>query len=233
MSKIYAPKLLIDHDGAAWRITNHSVEGGGGYYLPYEEWTKEERGLHYTCKVIEKGFHKFHREEPAVDIVRQGKYECAPAALAMLTGEKLFTVKRACAKFGWNNDSRGIKHEILLKAARFMGYDLITVPYEDITHDIGPALLGVPSLNYKGRAHGVYWDGKQILDPNHGFSGRYTYGTEYSPETIQATDAEILSPVTLTDSERAEYDKAQIEKDEHYISGLKQAIADQLNGRIK
>jgi hypothetical protein len=53
-------------------------------------------------------------------------------------------------------------------------------------------ILTVPSLNLKGRSHAVSWVNGELLDPNHGYAGRKTYGPDWGPFTVGASGAEIL-----------------------------------------
>jgi hypothetical protein len=143
---------------------------------------------------IENDFHT-RMKVPKQEIIAQGKYECGPAAIAMVTGHSLFHVKRLAGKAGWRNDSSGINWEASKHAYQSLGFSSIYVHRTRIfgfNDEFPPAVLTVPSLNYKGRWHAVAWVNGEILDPNMNYPGRKTYGPEWNPFTIGASGAEIL-----------------------------------------
>lgn len=136
--------------------------------------TARPTGLMLTSYQIES---EFKREfiHPQGSVITQGRWECAPASLAMLLGESLWTVKRALAKIEWNNDDRGTTPQMCLTAAKNLGYNLI---FTKDVNDNEPCLITVCSLNMKDKTHAVFWNGSEILDPN-----LYnTHRKHYSPE---------------------------------------------------
>lgn len=158
-------------------------------------------------------------EQPS-RIVRQGKYECGPAALAMILNEPFYLVKKAFSKVGWSNNSNGVTHEMDIKVARMFGRDLI-----EMTKPTGkPCIMTVPSLNLKDRWHAIAWDGKQILDPNHGYEGRKYWTPEWAPWTIGASRFMVLLDKALSDAERKEIDEWRKYRDQATIEALREAV---------
>lgn len=156
---------------------------------------------------IEKYFEILDRPTPKAKIIKQGKYECAAASLAMLLNKPLFDVKRALVKHGWNNDNKGCTSEAMVLAAREFGIDLLPIEKKHLKPGIGPVELCVPSLNYSGRSHAVVWNGEEILDPNYGYDDRKVYSSGWAPWTIDAQNGMLVLKKNLTDGERKTLDK--------------------------
>jgi len=199
-----APKHLISASGSEW-----SLKG-----VLLEKEIKLEYGLKDTKASVEinpvdveTDWTRKGRPEPKSEIIVQGKYECAAASLAMLLGEKLFTVKRAMGKVGWTNSDRGASDRVMTEAARYLGRDLLYVTDDMLTADMGPASLTIKSLNVKGMSHAVTWNGKETLDPNWGRAGRIFWGCEWNPKTIGARGAMVLLDKPLSLDQRARQDK--------------------------
>jgi len=196
MIKLRVPKIITEKDGIlilavgmnySERLVIYSKENnGGGIRLTSPSHVE----LH--CNIV-------NRQEPRVNIVRQGKYECGPAALAMLLQEPLIAVKRAYAKLGWNNDENGINDVWTLKVAKMFGRDLVYT-----NRPTGkPCLVTLKSLNVLNAQHVVTWDGQQILDPNWGYKDRKWWSTEWAPWTLPSRSFLRL----MSDSEQAEQDE--------------------------
>lgn len=181
-------------------------------------------------KTIEIKFLRDERPEPKSDIIVQGKYECAAAALAMLLDEKLFNVKRAMGKMGWRNDNKGAGNEVTIGASRLLGRDVVHIRGNEINETIGPCVVHIDSLNIKGMAHAITWNGKEILDPNWGREGRKFWGTEWAPWTLRAQSAFVLLEKNLTEAERAELDEAMRARDAKELKAIKESILNQLKG---
>lgn len=186
------PTLIFDHHHQPWQFV--SPEPGFTSFI-YKQGEKIQGFYPWT---IEKEFTKLARPQPQQKIIRQGKYDCAAAALAMLTNESLFTVKRTMGKLGWRNDNYGASGKIIVAAARDLGYDLIYQKGIDIAENIGPALISVSSLNIPQMGHLVTWTGTELLDPNFEVPGRHYWGPEWHPSKMLACEAFILSPKILS-----------------------------------
>lgn len=173
-----APKIIIDFIDRAWR---------------FESQITPERGLLYSLEnseissalkpeIIEKIFSRKGRPEPQSSrLIRQGRWECGPASLAMLLNESLWDVKRAASHCGWNNDDRGISDDQIITAARLLGHEVIQI---NEANPETPQIVVLPSLNVKNVSHAVFWDGKEILDPNWGNASRKWWGCEWDPMMI-------------------------------------------------
>jgi hypothetical protein len=131
---------------------------------------------------------------PKQEIIKQGKWECGPAAIAMATGHSLFNVKRLAGKAGWRNDSSGINWEASRHAYESLGFSSVYLHRSRVfqLNEVPSAVLTVPSLNFKGRWHAVAWVNGEILDPNANYPGRKFYGPDWNPHTIGLSGAEIL-----------------------------------------
>jgi len=142
------------------------------------------------------------RPEPETTVIQQGKYECYPAAVANMIGEKLFHVKRAFGAAGWRNDERGADDDMAVAALNKLGLyagivtnSTLKAFGEDahkILNDTTKCCLFRPSLNIEGKSHAIAYNGKQMIDPNWGYAGRRWWGTEWKPSTIGANRFLIL-----------------------------------------
>lgn len=199
------PQHIISASGSEWIILG--LDKDGKKSIEYQlKGTKVSVAV--TPGEVEIDWTRKGRPEPKSAITVQGKYECAAASLAMLLGEKLFTVKRAMGKFGWSNDDRGASSLVMIEAARYLGRDLLEIGKYQIEPDMGPASLTLPSLNVEGMSHALTWNGTEILDPNWGREGRIFWGCEWNPKTLGATHALILLSKNLTDEQRVRQNKA-------------------------
>jgi hypothetical protein len=127
---------------------------------------------------------KKRRPEPKVQVIQQGKWECYPAAVANMIGEKLFHVKRAFGKENWRNDESGAKDDVAVAALKHLG--LFAVSTTEIPEDYEKCIVMMKSLNVKGMGHAVAYNGSQMIDPNWGREDRKWWGTEWKPRTIGA-----------------------------------------------
>src|SRR5690606_8740769 len=174
--------------------------------------------------VLEKMFGPYGRPEPETKVVQQGKWECYPAAVANMIGEKLFHVKRAFAAAGWRNDDGGAIDDHAIKALELLGLH----PY--ITN-VTPTsrqrcVLFMPSLNVKGKSHAIAYNGKQMIDPNWGYQGRKWWGTEWTPKTIGAKRFLVLAK-SRSDADWMRHCDKIIRENE--IKEIKRQIAASLN----
>lgn len=225
MKKDRVPKHIVDEDGISWAYSGEDKDEPGQlvYYSEYYGDT-----LSMLPRQVETLFKVKYRRKPKTEIVVQDKWSCAASALAMITGDHIFFVKQAMGKCGWRNDEYGASDRVLIEATRLLGKDLIRIPRSDFSEDMGPALITVPSLNYKDRAHGVAWNGKEILDPNYGRPGRKFWGPEWAPWTMHAVNALILINKRLPDYERQEIDRLTRKRDRDKIRELRTEIFKQL-----
>jgi len=137
--------------------------------------------------MVESKFNRKFKDAQA-DIIEQGRWECGAASLAMLLGESLWSVKRALAKVGWNNDDRGVTSDKLVLAGLNLGYQLKIT--ENVKDD-EPCLVSVPSLNVANRTHAVCWNGQELLDPNIYNEKRKHYSPEWSLNALNRFDKVI------------------------------------------
>lgn len=216
------PHKIVDEDGTEWIFWKHKPDDREtplSYRLQ-----GFKGGVSLAPYMVETMFTRVGRPEPKSEIVVQGRYECAAASLAMLLGEKLFHVKRAMGKMQWRNDDAGASNYVMIGAARLLGRDLIEIKRSEISPDMGPASITLPSLNIKGMFHAVTWNGKEILDPNWGKEGRKFWGCEWNPKMMRAHRSLILLEGNMTNAERDEYDEAVRAREEDEIQAIKAAV---------
>jgi hypothetical protein len=178
--------------------------------------------------MVEKNYQR-NKVKPSQNIIPQGRYECAASALAMLVDEKLFHVKRALSKFGWGNDDKGASDEMIIQAGRSLGFDFIELEAKEVSNKTGPTLLTLKSLNMNKMNHALAWTGKEILDPNFNNPERYSWGCEWSPDSLEFLGGLKLLTYNLSPSERKDYDQLRKQKSVEKIDKLKEAIVLQLN----
>lgn len=222
MSKPKAPLLIWDESGEEYLLHRITQKSPRETYVAYQH-TESQVKLALSPHQVET---QFFREKPIAqqDPILQGKYECAPAALAMALGEKLFTVKRQMGKLLWRNDDAGVSDALMRQTARAMGRDLVEIPLSDVSSNLGPAILTVKSLNVKGYSHAVAWTGKELLDPNTHYQGRYYWGVDWSPELIEAKCCHLLLDKPLSEEENREYVNYLKEKEQRQIQEVKEAV---------
>lgn len=187
--QIQAPQILeAEGSSSPWRLVS---------------WDKERKSLAYKNDnhknlisipifLLEKHFPRKSRPEPSSKIIKQGRWECGPATLAMMLGESLWDVKRAMVKVGWNNDDGGCTDTQLINAASLLGHEV----YRTLDSGNFPQILSTPSLNVKRMNHVVYWNGTELLDPNWGYKGRTFWGCEWGPEVIKTRSIALVKAET-------------------------------------
>lgn len=211
------PHTLYDAEGNKWTLKHYDFDRVMLSYFREDM----ECGLTLRPSEVETEFTRKGRPESKFEIVQQGKYECAAAALAMLLGESLFTVKRAMGKANWRNDNRGASNQVIIDAARYLGADLLHLQGHEIMDNIGPCELHLPSLNMKGMGHGVTWNGKQILDPQWGREGKKFWGTEWHPSTMGAWSALELLSFNLSKDERCLHDRLMRKREDDKLEKIR------------
>ena len=150
----------------------------------------QRHGMSLDAKMLEKNFSKKNRPSPISKIITQGRWECGPAALAMLLDESLREVKQACVHSGWNNDDHGINDNQIIQASALLGHIVkSTLEYKDINQ---PCLLTVRSVNFDGMFHALCWNGFEILDPNFENIKRNSYGPDWEPKTVGAKNRKFI-----------------------------------------
>lgn len=97
-------------------------------------------------------------------ISQKQPYDCVVACLAMFIDKNYNYVKnKYFSDHDFSCEGQGITKYNEIKVLEKEGY---------IVRDISPilpvrkAIVTVPSLNYKGKYHAVFWDGITICDPN-------------------------------------------------------------------
>ena len=179
MKKVMAPKKLLTSGNEKWELFYVDTSSDHFHMLSYRPEGGKD-GVVLRPSVIEQEFSRKGRVEPDQKIINQGRWECGPAALAMLLGESLWEVKRAMVHSGWNNDDAGCSDEQIIMGAKKLGYEL----HATLEPDGNACLLTVPSLNYRNKSHALCFNGKEMLDPNWGFKGRLWYGSEWGLDTV-------------------------------------------------
>ena len=147
----------------------------------------------------------------SIKIVKQGKYECAVAALAQLLEKPLSEVKRAMSKTGWRNDDQGASDAQLAEAARAFGKDLVFIGRKTtnlmVSKGILPkSVLTIDSLNYEGKYHGVSYLPERdiVIDPNYEYPDRKYLPLNTKIIELELYAASVLVDRVLTDAERWE-----------------------------
>lgn len=206
------PRTLIDVHDITWTLRKFSSEEPA---LTYGIDGTSGPTIIVRPREVETTWTRKGRPGPNCSIVLQDRYGCSPAALSIITGESYFDVKRAYAAFGWRNDDQGATNEMMVGAARLLGRDMVRAHCGQFRESSDKAIVIVPSLNLKGLAHAIAWDGKQMLDPNWGYPGRNWWGVEWAPWTIGALECWKLLPEALTEGQRRCHDlhEKQIRKE--------------------
>lgn len=161
-------------------------------------------GFCYSCKQCNVKTHIVGSKSPS-ELIRQGKYECGPAALAVLLGHSLFNIKRVLGSYGWRNDYSGVGEDQLRMAAREFGRDLIycNLDMVDVLRkDVGKlpdAVITVPSLNYPKKYHGVAYYNSEVVDPNYGDNSRKYWCADACIAQMPISGASIITKEPIND----------------------------------
>lgn len=222
-----APKTIWNEHNVHFSLLGFFKKSPTNIILQYQS-LYDGKIINLTPEQIER---LYFRDKPLSNqnIIQQGKYECAPAALAMALNESLFMVKRHMAKFNWRNDDAGVNDELLRNTARSMGRDLIEFDISSLSSSPSPCLLMVKSLNVEGYTHAVTWNGQELLDPNTNYPGRYYWGTDWSPDMIGANTYFSLLDKPLSQTDNQQYIDFIKEKDEVKKEQIKAAIIKMLS----
>lgn len=166
-------------------------------------------------EIVMKEFVTPHQVPIHTPIIRQGKYECLPAAVAMLIGHTLFNVKRVMGKHGWCNDDRGAGFRVEQATIRDFGGDLIWAGrsvLRELGTNVPDGTVDVSSLNVEGMGHAVTWRSGEIVDPNFGNRERRYWGAEWAPWTMGARGISVFIPQVLSESFHLEIKRLRREK---------------------
>lgn len=222
MTHSKAPKIIWDKHDREFCLTGFTKSSATLVTLHYQE---IETGLKKDLypSLVETQYFR-DKPSPQQDPILQGKYECAPAALAMALGEKLFHVKRQMGKLNWRNDDSGVDDDLLRATARAMGRDLVEIPMSEVSPLLGPCILTVKSLNVKGYSHAIAWNGKELLDPNTHYSGRHYWGSDWTLDMIEAKCCHLLLDHPLSEEEYNKYIQFLKDGNERKIEKIKQDV---------
>jgi hypothetical protein len=179
------PKKIVDNQGVVWNYNPKISYRGELTYFTEDSPT----GVMLKPSQIETNFTRIGRPEPISEIIKQGRWECGLASLAMIIQAPLWDVKRAASHCGWNNDDKGITNKQLLKTSKLLGREVYFTNEATINT---PQLILLKSLNVEGSGHVVYWNGFETLDPNWGFPERKWWGCEWSPELIDENNLVLV-----------------------------------------
>lgn len=187
-------KIVDDEDGTLLELMGIEYQD---QLLTYAAPNHKDIRIKLSPSHVMKEFATERRIPEKTEIVRQGKYECAAASLAMVTGHTLFNVKRVMGKHGWRNDNSGAGFKLLQSAARDFGCDLLYAGRNVIRimrEDMPTCMVCLTSLNVPKMGHGVAWVNGEIIDPNFGDKKRRYWGAEWAPWTMGAHGIELLVP---------------------------------------
>lgn len=170
------PQVLFDHNGNRWEFIQKHLSFTGEKLFQYRN---ESVSRLLRIKDIEKNFTKEGRS-PSKDPIQQEYYECALASLSMLTKISVDNIRKHLLTLGWHK-SQGVNLALQKKLLRKLGFS-------SMIHDNLPnqeCVVAVPSLNTNNKSHQIYWDGKEILDPQLG-TKYLSYGANWDLATIGA-----------------------------------------------
>jgi hypothetical protein len=178
------PKLLFHKNGEKYHFEK-VLNKDKGMFLYQLDHPSLNVQVVLTPKKIEKEFQ--NRPHPQSSL-KQGYFECAVASIAMLTHLSLEQVRRACKKFNWV-EGQGLSRDQIKKVLNSLGYSSMVSSF--CPHE--PCIFSVESLNLPNAFHCLYFDGKQIIDPQYGNLKVYWYATDWSPEAIGGFDFITIS----------------------------------------
>lgn len=177
--KTMAPFYISDESLNVFKLNKLGLVN---QYHRYEKLDSKETELCYlTSHELELNYKRSFTEPFSQKIVEQGRWECAPASLAMLINEPLRTIKKELVKLGWNNDDYGCGSKMILEVAKKLGHNLI------LTSNVfyfEKCFISVPSVNMKDKSHALCWNGEEILDPNLYNEKRKHYSPEWTLNSI-------------------------------------------------
>ena len=130
---------------------------------------------------IEEKFKRDIVEPKSNQLITQGTWECAAASLSMLINIPFKDVKDCLTSLGWQNDEEGLGIDSMTVATKILINKTLTSSFENF---YDPSILTVPSINLKGRSHAVFWDGKELLDPQFHNENKKHYSPLWTPDTL-------------------------------------------------
>lgn len=104
-------------------------------------------------------------------IKQKGKWDCCIASIAMMVGEDYAVVLLAYEKLYPNHKKKGLSDDEILKLLKAFKCrpKIIDAVIKNIS-----GLMFLPSKNENG-SHAVYFNGREILDPNYKVPGKKYY----------------------------------------------------------
>lgn len=158
----------------------------------------------YECHNCGARNHQMGLKAPS-RLVKQGKFECGPASLAVLIDAPLFFVKRSLGRYHWRNDRAGVSERQLRATTKEFGRDLFwcsfkTMEIMKILYGVPNGIFTLPSLNYPKAFHGVTWRDGEIIDPNYGYQERKYWGADPNLERMNLRSVSILLNEPMSDS---------------------------------
>ena len=178
MKQIRAPKIIEDTSGERFILVPEGSTLKGAYCYAFEK--SPNLRIILRPKQIEKQF--IRNKEVSPKVVTQGKYECAIASLSMLTKVSIDRVREVSLSKGWQVEE-GVSLALTKKILRALGF-------RSMFHDRFPqqeCLVHADSINVTHMGHCLYFDGKNILDPQTHNQNFLWYGPDWGPEEIGKT----------------------------------------------
>jgi hypothetical protein len=134
-------------------------------------------------------------------IYQRTPHQCAIATITMATGREYDEVLEAALASGTYEEGQGCRsYATVLKAlgysdkfengepvgdfaSRHRGFEISPEFYRSMAWG-RRAIMSVPSLNIPNDSHSVYWDGREVFDPNPPEKKRYTGFAELLPTNM-------------------------------------------------
>jgi hypothetical protein len=182
-NQIRVPKTITDRQGFVWifqDVLDNPLDQSDKKFL-YK--LKSSLGIIqsvFNIQKIERESNKNLRQPLSIPL-KQGYYECAAASLSMLTERPVSDVRNVLITLGWTIET-GVDFAMQKKALRKLGF-------LSIIHTCPPnqkCLVILPSLNVNDKSHVVFWDEKEILDPQFNSEKYLWYGPDWGLSEIGA-----------------------------------------------
>jgi hypothetical protein len=109
------------------------------------------------------------RENPYTHVPQRGNWDCVLASVAMWTKKTYEEVMGVFEKLGYSyrhlDSQQGCSSVESYKLLKKVGVEPFVI---DEAFGSVPGMLSLPSLNRRGGAHAVFYDGRNIYDPQYG-----------------------------------------------------------------
>jgi len=131
-------------------------------------------------------------KRPEVIVHQTKPGECAAACVAMASKK---TLDEALSVLG---EARGVDSNEVIHALSVFGIkatEVLSLFDGDFS-----AILVVPSLNYSGLLHYIYWDGKQYLDPSPIDRRRYPDASPLPPLSGEQLPPQWAAAIVIQDT---------------------------------